>query len=153
VVISPLETIVASHTVLDPRCGDPTTGIVELIPDTTVGIPPYQFSTDGTTYTNQAVYPNLSPGNYTYYVRDSRGCSVAVPFTVGPPIPGVDATMVPTDAICSAGIANGSIEVTGITDGVAPYTYNLVDETGVTMGTVGPTASTTANFPNFTQGS
>src|SRR5690606_17256532 len=90
VLISPLETIVASATVSDPRCGDPTTGIVELIPDTTVGIPPYQFSTDDTTYTNQAVYPNLSPGNYTYYVRDSRGCSVTVPFTVGPPIPGVD---------------------------------------------------------------
>lgn len=153
VVISPLQTIVATAAVTDPRCGDPNTGIVELIPDSTVGIPPYQFSTNDVTYTNQAVYANLSPGNYTYYVRDSRGCSVAVPFTVGLPTPGVDATVVPADAVCSAGVANGSIDVTGIANGAAPFVYTLVDATGITVGTVGPTPSTTATFPNLPQGS
>ena len=153
VIISSLETIAASATVTAPRCGDPTTGIVELIPDATVGIPPYQFSTDDITYTGQAVYPNLAPGNYTYYVRDSRGCDVAVPFTVGPPTPGVDATVVPTNAVCSAGVTNGSIAVTGLVEGVAPFIYTLVDENGVTLSTVGPTVSTTVNFPNLPQGS
>lgn len=153
VVISPLETIVASASVTDPRCGDPGTGIVELIPDSNVGIPPYQFSTDDVTYTSQAVYPNLSPGNYTYFVRDSRGCSVAVPFTVGPPIPGVDASVVANDAICSAGVANGSIDVTGLVNGVGPFTYTLVDAIGITIGMVGPTPSTTTTFSNLPQGS
>lgn len=153
VVISPLATIAATATVTPPRCGDPSTGIVELIPDATVGIPPYQYSTDDITYTNQAVYANLSPGNYTYYVRDSRGCEVAVPFTVGPPTPGVDATVVPSDAVCTAGVANGSIAVTGLVNGVPPFVYTVIDQTGAPVGTVGPTASTTANFTNLPQGS
>ncbi|MEA1785050.1 T9SS type B sorting domain-containing protein [Arenibacter sp. GZD96] len=153
VVISPLESIVATASVTAPRCGDPNTGIVTLVPDATVGIPPYQYSTDGSTYTNQAVYANLAPGNYTYYVRDSRLCFVAVPFTVGPPAPGVDATVVANDAVCAAGSANGSIDVTGISDGLPPYTYTLLDASGNTVGTVGPTPSTTATFSSLPQGS
>lgn len=152
VPISPADPIGATADVTDPRCGDPNTGMVELVPDFTLGVPPYQFSTDGSTYTNQAVYGNLAPGNYTYYVRDSRGCFIAVPFTVGPPTAGVDATVTPNDAVCSAGVSTGSISVTAVNDGVAPYTYTLLNAAGISVATIGPTASTTENFPNLAQG-
>src|SRR5690606_3999949 len=72
VTISEADTIAAFADVTDPRCGDPNTGMVELVPDFSTGIPPYQFSVDGSSFTDQAVYGNLSPGTYTYYVRDSR---------------------------------------------------------------------------------
>ena len=141
-----------SADVTDPRCDDPNTGVVRLIPDTTVGVAPYEYSIDGTTYTSQAVYGNLSPGNYTYYVRDSRGCFIDVDFTVGPPDPGVDATVVPNDATCAAGVVTGSIDVTGNTNGVAPYTYTLLDVNGNVVGPVVNTASDTHTFTNLPEG-
>ena len=61
VTISPTDVIVATADVTDPRCDDPNTGVVRLIPDTTVGVAPYEYSIDGTNYTSQAVYGNLSP--------------------------------------------------------------------------------------------
>lgn len=152
VTISPTDVIVATADVTDPRCDDPNTGVVRLIPDTTVGVAPYEYSIDGTNYTSQAVYGNLSPGNYTYYVRDSRGCFIDVDFTVGPPDPGVDATVVPNDATCAAGVVEGSIDVTGNVNGVAPYTYTLLDVNGNVVGPVVNTASDTHSFTNLPEG-
>jgi len=153
VTISATDVLVATADVTDPRCGDPNTGVVRLIPDTTVGVAPYAYSADGgITYTSQAVYGNLSPGNYTYYVRDSRGCFIDVDFTVGPPAAGVDATVVANDAVCSAGIANGSIDVTAISNGNPDYTYTLLNAAGGIVSTIGPTASTSESFFNLPQG-
>ena len=153
VTINPTEVIVATANVTDPRCGDPNTGIVELVPDTSVGIPPYEFSTDNVSYGTQAVFGNLAPGNYTYYVRDSRGCNVPVNFTVGPAAPGVDATVAATPAVCSAGVVEGNIDVTGVSNGIAPFVYTLVDVNGNTVQTIPATPSTTANFTNVVPGS
>ncbi len=152
VTINPTEIIAASANVTDPRCDDSSTGMVELIPDTTVGVAPYQYSTDNSTWGNQAVFANLTSGSYTYYVRDSRGCSIAVPFTIGPASPGVDATVNFNPPACAVPIVNGEINVTAVTNGTAPFTYTLLDTAGVLIATVGPTASTTANFPNLPEG-
>ncbi len=152
VVIAPIESIVASAVPTDPRCGDPNTGVVELVPDTSVGIPPYEYSTDNVNYGSQPIFGNLAPGNYTYYVRDSRGCFVPVPFTIGPAGPPLDATVAITDATCSPGGTFGEIDVTGITDGTAPFTYTVLDAAGAVFATVGPTPATTANFPNVPEG-
>tara|TARA_R110000868_G_scaffold136879_3_gene350095 strand:- start:318 stop:8756 length:8439 start_codon:yes stop_codon:yes gene_type:complete len=152
ITISATDVLVATADVTEPRCGDPNTGVVELLPDTTVGVAPYAYSIDGTTYTSQAVYGNLSPGNYTYYVRDSRGCFIDVDFTVGPPVAGVDATVVPNDATCAAGVVTGSIDVTGNTNGIAPYTYTLLDVNGNVVGPVTNTASATHTFTNLPEG-
>ncbi|WP_240938709.1 T9SS type B sorting domain-containing protein [Arenibacter sp. 6A1] len=154
VTIDPTATIVANAMVTDPRCGDPNTGVVELEPDTSVGIPPFQYSIDNAvgSFTNQNVYGNLSPGNYTYYVRDSRGCSVGVDFTIGPPIAGIDASVVANAASCSAGAVLGSIDVVGNTNGLAPYTYTLLDGAGNIRSAIGPTPSATTSFTNLTTG-
>ncbi|RTE53188.1 gliding motility-associated C-terminal domain-containing protein [Arenibacter aquaticus] len=154
VTIDPTEVIAATANVTDPRCDDPNTGVVELVPDTSVGVPPYQYSVDGSagSYTDLGVFGNLSPGNYTYWVRDSRGCSIDVSFTVGVPTPGVDATVVPNDAACAAGVVRGSIDVSGNTNGVAPYTYTLMDVSGNVVGSVVNTASTTHSFTNLPEG-
>lgn len=152
ITLSPTETIAATANVTDPTCGDDATGSVELVPDTTVGVPPYQYSSDNVTFTNQPVFSNLSPGSYTYYVRDSRGCDVAVPFTVGPATPGVDATVDFVGPTCGVTPADGEINVTAVSNGTAPYTYTLLDTAGNVLATVGPTAATTANFPGLAEG-
>jgi len=38
------------------------------------GIKPYQYSLDSVNYISNNVFENLSPGTYTCWVKDSRGC-------------------------------------------------------------------------------
>ncbi|WP_435313040.1 T9SS type B sorting domain-containing protein [Cellulophaga fucicola] len=152
ITLNPTEVIAATANVTDPTCGDDSTGSVELIPDTTIGIAPYEYSADNITYTNQAVFSNLSPGNYTYYVRDSRGCNIPVNFTVGPAAPGVDATVDFTSPTCGIVPADGEINVTAVANGSSPFTYTLLDTAGNVLATVGPTTATTANFPGLAEG-
>src|SRR5690606_5920752 len=127
------------------------TGMVELVPDFSTGIPPYQFSVDGSSFTDQAVYGNLSPGTYTYYVRDSRGCFIEVPFTIGQQALGADATVVPNDANCAAGLVMESIDVTGNVNGVSPYSYTLFDVNGTLISTAS-TSSATHSFNDLPTG-
>ncbi|WP_349351702.1 SprB repeat-containing protein [Flagellimonas sp. MMG031] len=153
VTISPPETIAGSAVATDTQCGDNASGVVELIPDTTQGIPPYEFSNDnGATFSTQNIFSGYGAGTHGgFVIRDSRGCvSPAYSVTIGSSAP-LDATATPTDAVCSAGAVNGSILAT-INNGVAPFDYVLVDEFGGTVAASTGTASTTVNFPNLPLG-
>ncbi len=153
VTISPPETIAGTAVPTDTQCGDNLSGVVELIPDTTQGIPPYEFSNDnGATFSTQNIFSGYGPGTHSgFIIRDSRGCvSPAYSVTVGASSP-LDATAIPTDAVCSIGSVNGSISAT-INNGVAPFDYVLVDEFGGTVASSTGTASTTVNFPNLPLG-
>ena len=105
VTISPPETIAGSTVVTDTQCGDNTSGIIELVPDTTQGVPPYEFSNDGgATFSTQNIFSGYGPGTHGgFVIRDSRGCvSPAYTATIAPSDP-LDATVTPVDAVCSAG--------------------------------------------------
>ena len=153
VTISPPETIAGSVVGTDTQCGDNTSGIVELIPDTTQGVPPYEFSNDnGATFSTQNIFSGYGPGTHGgFVIRDSRGCvSPAYSVTIAASAP-LDATVTPTDAVCSAGSVNGSISTT-INNGVAPFDYVLLDVAGNLVAQSTGTASTTVNFPNLPLG-
>ncbi|WP_431161387.1 T9SS type B sorting domain-containing protein [Flagellimonas beolgyonensis] len=153
VTISPPETIAGSVVATDTQCGDNTSGIVELIPDTTQGVPPYQYSNDnGVTFGNQNIFSGYGPGTHGgFVIRDSRGCvSPAYDVTIAPSDP-LDANATPTNAVCSAGSVNGSISTT-INNGVAPFDYILLDVAGNLVASSTGTASTTVNFPNLPLG-
>lgn len=153
VTISPPETIAGSVVGTDTQCGDNTGGIVELIPDTSQGIPPYEFSNDnGATFSTQNIFSGYGPGTHGgFVIRDSRGCvSPAYDVTIGASSP-LDATVTPTDPVCSAGSVNGSISTT-INNGVAPFDYVLLDVAGNLVASSMSTASTTVNFPNLPAG-
>ncbi|WP_318311283.1 T9SS type B sorting domain-containing protein [Flagellimonas crocea] len=155
VTVSPPETIAGSVVGTDTQCGDTSSGIVELIPDTTQGVPPYEFSNDnGATFSSQNIFSGYGPGTHGgFVIRDSRGCvSPAYNVTIGTSSP-LDATATPTDAICSTGTGamNGSI-LAAINNGVAPFDYELVDEFGGTVASSTGTTSTSVNFPNVPVG-
>ncbi len=153
VTISPPETIAGSTVVTDTQCGDITSGIVEVVPDTTQGVPPYEFSNDGgATFSTQNIFSGYGPGTHGgFVIRDSRGCvSPAYTATIAPSDP-LDATVTPVDAVCSAGSVNGSISTT-INNGVAPFDYVLLDAAGNVVASSMGTASTTVNFPNLPVG-
>ncbi|MCB0596498.1 MAG: PKD domain-containing protein [Phaeodactylibacter sp.] len=44
--------------------------------------PPYSFSLDGSTYTDNPLFDGLEAGAYTLFLRDGRGCTASVPVEV-----------------------------------------------------------------------
>lgn len=153
VIISPPETIVGAAVPTDTTCGADN-GIITLVPDTNFGVPPYEFSDDGgITFGTQNIFSGFAPGIHgNFMIRDNRGCtSPVLSATVGTSL-AVDATVVVTDAVCTAGAIEGIIDVTNVTNGTADFTYTLLDINGVAVLTVGPTVATTANFPNVAPG-
>jgi len=153
VTITPPETIAGTAVPTHTTCGD-NNGIVTLIPDTTQGVPPYEFSDNGgATFTTQNIYSGYAPGVYNNFViRDARGCvSPPLSVTINGSVP-IDATVSPVDAICTAGTVEGEIDVTAVANGSPNYTYTVLDINGFPVATIGPTPSTTVNFPNLVPG-
>lgn len=153
ITIIPPESIVGSALPTDTSCGD-NNGLIELVPDTNFGVPPYEYSDDnGATFSTQNIFSGFAAGTYnTFVIRDSRGCTTPVlSATINASTP-VDATAVANNAICAAGTVEGSIDITAVTNGTANYTYSIVDISGTTVATVGPTPSTAVNIPNLVPG-
>ncbi|MGB5236516.1 MAG: T9SS type B sorting domain-containing protein [Flavobacteriaceae bacterium] len=153
VTISPPETIVGAAVPTDTTCGDDN-GIITLVPDTNFGVPPYEFSDNsGATWSAQNIYSGFAPGTYsTFMIRDSRGCTTALLSATINTSLALDASVVPVDAVCAAGTVEGAIDVTAVANGTANYTYIVEDINGATVAVVGPTASTSVNFPNLVPG-
>ncbi|AIY14068.1 transporter [Cellulophaga baltica NN016038] len=139
--------IIATDSVIPASCGDPNSGGVQIIPDATSGIPPFEIDFGNTgTYTSQTVYTGLTAGStYDYTVRDARGCvtlgnSVTIPTAISA---APEATVTATNTTCSpAGVSSGTIEITGVTNGTPEFTYIVYNSFGVEILRVGPTTST-----------
>ncbi|MBI1225086.1 MAG: hypothetical protein GC192_07585 [Bacteroidetes bacterium] len=70
----------SSANVVDTDCSA-SNGSVTLI--ATGGSGTYEFSSNNTTWQSSNTFSNLSPGNYTYYIRNASGlCPRSVPFTI-----------------------------------------------------------------------
>lgn len=146
---SPPASITATPNVVGPSCGDISSGYVEIVPDVSVGTPPFQvvFAPGGTgliddpfnpdpsgtyNYSSQTIYSGLAAGTYEYIVKDARNCTTGVqtvtvnPDTTNPP----DANVAPIDATCSGAILSGGIRINGITDGVPDFTIIIEDNFG-----------------------
>ena len=153
VLVEPQESISGSVLVTHTICGDNTSGQVALVPDTAYGIPPYQYSQDGgATWTTQSVFAGLGAGTYTNFViRDSRGCqSPPLSATIAASAP-IDANLVANAAVCSSGTVLGSL-VNNVTNGTAPFIYEVYDQSNTLVATIGPTGTTNVTFPNLEQG-
>lgn len=150
--------IVATHNATGTSCGDANSGFIQIIPDATGGIPPFEikFGPNGSltygvgddgiyTYSSQTVYSGLSVGTYEYLVKDSRGCLIPgiVDVVIAPdPISAPDATVAPLDATCSASVVSGGIQITNIADGVPEYTYIIEDLFGTEITRITTDGST-----------
>ncbi len=155
ITLSPPANILANATAIPSSCGETTNGIVTITPDASSGIPPFEISFDGSGFSSQTVYSNLTAGvTYPYVVRDARGCeTLNLDITV--PLDGTlppDATVVPALATCLSGVVEGEIAITNVTDGTPDFTYILQDQFGVEIASIGPTSSTSETFTNIPVG-
>ncbi|WP_445383587.1 T9SS type B sorting domain-containing protein [Robiginitalea sp. IMCC43444] len=111
---------VASIDATSNLCFDPATGATIVI-GVTGGLAPYYFSMNGGATQTSDTFAGLVPGNYTFTVTDSNGCTDTIAQVIEPQINGnavltkdIDCTVSP-DAI---------LDVT-VSGGYAPYTYEL----------------------------
>ncbi|MBO9702666.1 MAG: gliding motility-associated C-terminal domain-containing protein [Sporocytophaga sp.] len=101
------------------------------------GTAPYTFNwpDNGSTSQNRT---NLAPGTYNVKIKDNNSCELDTFFTITQPTP-LALTAVATNSTC--GMPNGSIDITSVTGGTAPYLYSWVsgpatqDRTGLIAGT------------------
>lgn len=117
------------------NCNGGADGSVDL--SVSGGTGPYTFSwTDnGSTSQNRT---SLIPGTYNVKIIDNNNCELDTFFTLTQPTP-LALTAVVTNSTC--GMPNGSIDITTVTGGTAPYSYSWVsgpstqNRTGLTAGT------------------
>jgi len=90
------------------------------------GVPPFQYSIDGSTYQSGNSFTGLSAGTYTGYVKDFAGCITTKPGIIITAAAAIVVTSYTRPASSCAN--NGSIELYR-TGGIPPYTYSLNDVT------------------------
>ncbi|TDO83650.1 putative secreted protein (Por secretion system target) [Flavobacterium chryseum] len=90
----------------------------------TSGHAPYLYSMDnGQTFTNSNIFNNLTPGNYIFLIKDSKGCVSAPLFnTVQPPLPPLTITAANTPLLCWGEKTTLTVIAAG---GQAPYQYSI----------------------------
>lgn len=88
------------------------------------GSAPYQYSIDnGVTFQFSNTFSSLAPNTYPVVARDNNGCKSPATNAVVTSGITITATINPTNATC-IGIADGSITVSSVVGGSAPYTYS-----------------------------
>lgn len=106
----------------NPTCGE-SNGSIDL-GAVTGGTAPYQYNFNNQGFSSSDSFENLSDGSYLVVVQDANGCQFTAPIILLNSSTGLtNADIIVTDAACEQ--QNGSIEVTNVTGGTAPYTYSL----------------------------
>lgn len=94
------------------------------------GTAPYSYTWTTSPVQSSSVATNLSTGNYTVLVKDSKGCTGQGFVTIGN-ISNMTASFTNVSNVTCNGTCNGSVTA-AITGGTGPYTYSW---TGVSNGT------------------
>ena len=123
-------TVTASATT-NVTCYGGSDGVI-TVSNTTGGTAAYTYSKDGTNYQAGTTFSSLTAGSYTIYAKDSYGEIGTTSVTVTQPNI-ISFTATPTDPTCYGG-SDGSITVSSVSGGVAPYTYSK-DGTNYQTGT------------------
>ena len=137
ILITPAVQPVISNVIpTDILCNGESTGALDIVIDTSVGVPPYTINVfetiTSTDYGTQTT--GLPAGSYEVTVTDDKGCvSDPFPVVISEPNPiSYTTSDVPITCDISSGITNpGSITVSSVSGGTAEYTYILTANNGI----------------------
>ncbi|WP_339834802.1 T9SS type B sorting domain-containing protein, partial [uncultured Flavobacterium sp.] len=112
-------------------CYNATTGSTVILTAAS-GIAPYQYSSGGA-FQASNTFSGLTPGNYTFTVRDSYGCTATVTQTITPAL--LAQAIITKSLDCSA--SPNAIITVNVNGGTTPYQYQ-VNFNGGAFGALNP---------------
>ncbi|MDP2385029.1 MAG: T9SS type A sorting domain-containing protein [Bacteroidota bacterium] len=89
-----------------------------LVVSASAGTPPYQFSINGSSFSTNTTYNNLTAGNYTIVCNDANGCQSTITQTIQST--GMFVYFSTTNATCNLSNGTSFVNATG---GNSPYTF------------------------------
>ena len=146
ITINPLPTLTAATVAIVTPVDCNNTGSVSITVSGGSGNFTYQMLPDGTPQTSN-IFNITTPGDYYFQVNDlDTGCTIATaPFTITP-FDTIEAIATATSAVSCFGDSNGEIEL-NITGYTGNYTYEILDSSGATVGSIIATNTTTNPQP------
>ena len=143
--------VTATETHVDPTCNGFADGSIRLT--ATAGAAPFTYGIalhpafpTTASLASANVFGGLAAGTYNYIVRDAKGCEAPGTIVLNNPAP-VFAAITVNDIICNTADTPGSIEITNVTGGFAPFTFTLLDSANNILH-VENTSLTAFSFPN-----
>ncbi|WP_452224474.1 T9SS type B sorting domain-containing protein [Lacinutrix chionoecetis] len=140
-----LSAIVETQNIL---CHGDSNGAIAITIDTTVGTAPFTINvnndTTGTDYGTQT--SGLEAGTYTITITDANSCFTTDTVIINQPDPMV-MNYDTVDITCtSTGVSQGSVIVTSVTGGTAPYNYFVTGTNGYSNSELNTSGSTSVSF-------
>ncbi len=123
----------------DVACNSENTGLVKL--KANGGTKTYQFSKDGTNFQADSSFKTLAAANYTFTIKDAKGCTKTTTSSVLQPTAIVIANPTITNLTCN-GDNSGQIIVSA-TGGTSPYQFKKGADSFQASGTFGSLAANT----------
>jgi gliding motility-associated-like protein len=120
-VTTPQSVVITNTAVQNVTCFDANNGTIRV--NVVGGTPNYTYNWSVPTSTNSSSITGLKPGNYSLNILDANGCKANQSFTITTPAP-IQMTYTSTNLICY-GDESGSISITQITGGTAPYKFSI----------------------------
>ncbi|GAB5526042.1 MAG: hypothetical protein Roseis2KO_39140 [Roseivirga sp.] len=108
--------------ITDVSCAGGNDGVLSV--SLTGGSGTYEYSIDGIIFQSSGLFENLEAGSYNITGRDSQGCDVSL-FGVQVAEPTAMTINSSSVAASACGVADGSLEVTSVMNGAAPFEYSI----------------------------
>ncbi len=121
----------------DATCNGGNNGLVKL--KANGGTKTYQFSKDGTNFQADSSFSTLTAGNYTFTIKDAKGCTKTTTSSILQPTVIIMGSPVITNLACN-GDNSGQIIVSA-TGGISPYQFKKGTDAFQTSGTFGGLAA------------
>jgi hypothetical protein len=121
-VIQPQQLTLSASVVQQVLCNGNSDGIIRVV-SSSGGSGAHSFSVDGVNYVSNTLFPNLSAGTYTVYVKDVAGCTGTTEVTISQPAV-LAISVTPANASCF-GSSNGEMN-SSATGGTAPYQFRYL---------------------------
>lgn len=75
-VIEPVAVLIQLESVVDIICNGDSTGVITV--NGIGGVPPYEYSINGTSFQSSNIFTDLFAGDYIATVRDAEGCTASI---------------------------------------------------------------------------
>ena len=116
-IVDDASAVEATALVTNVSCAGEVDGSVEL--SASGGTSLFEYSADGTEFGVSALFIDLAPGEYTFYVEDSNGCETSVDASVEEPDPVQVSGSISNDT----GAGDGELDITA-SGGDGDYSYS-----------------------------